>query len=179
MGEGPRCASTWHGQVAADAQRFDDLAEPFVLGEVAPDQDGQSSVWLRGRCQVVEGCRGIAEEHRPGPAHDPVVAGCPEVVHLCVGLQKLDAEPGPATPGDIELALQRSETPPQDHPRLHLDLDLHVSSAAEQTAEAERLIAIGAERVDWDSYPDDPDFIVLADPDANRFCIVDLSHASD
>ena len=75
-----------------------------------------------------------------------------------------------------KIALQRSETPPQDHPRLHLDL--HVASAAEQSAEAERLIAIGAARVDWDSYPDDPDFIVLADPDANRFCIVDLSHAS-
>ncbi|HEX4660999.1 MAG TPA: hypothetical protein VH307_26715 [Streptosporangiaceae bacterium] len=27
-----------------------------------------------------------------------------------------------------------------------------------------------------DSYPDDPDFVVLADPDGNRFCIVDLSH---
>lgn len=74
----------------------------------------------------------------------------------------------------VKVALQRSETPPQDHPRLHLDL--HVSSAAEQTAEAERLVTIGAERVDWDSYPDDPDFIVLADPDGNRFCIVDLSH---
>ena len=24
-----------------------------------------------------------------------------------------------------------------------------------------------------------PDFIVLADPDGNRFCIVDLSHAPD
>ncbi|MGZ5404158.1 MAG: VOC family protein [Nocardioides sp.] len=83
----------------------------------------------------------------------------------------------PAGAEGPKIALQRSETQPQDHPRLHLDL--HVSSAAEQTAEAERLIAIGAERVDWDSYPDDPDFIVLADPDANRFCIVDLSHASD
>ena len=40
-------------------------------------------------------------------------------------------------------------------------------------------MAIGAERVDWDSYPDDPDFIVLADPDGNRFCIVDRSHAPD
>jgi hypothetical protein len=30
--------------------------------------------------------------------------------------------------------------------------------------------------VDWDSYPDDPDFVVLSDPDGNRFCIVDLSH---
>jgi catechol 2,3-dioxygenase-like lactoylglutathione lyase family enzyme len=72
------------------------------------------------------------------------------------------------------IALQRSETPPPDHPRLHLDL--HVADAAEQEAEAARLIALGAERVEWDSYPDDPDFVVLADPDGNRFCIVDLGH---
>lgn len=43
----------------------------------------------------------------------------------------------------------------------------------------ERTLAIGALPVSWDSYPDDPDFIVLADPDGNRFCIVDLSHAPD
>ena len=72
------------------------------------------------------------------------------------------------------IAFQRSETPPQDHPRLHLDL--HVADPAEQEAEAARLVALGAERVEWDSYPDDPDFVVLADPDGNRFCIVDLSH---
>jgi hypothetical protein len=30
-----------------------------------------------------------------------------------------------------------------------------------------------------DSYPDDPDFVVLADPDGNRFCIVDLAHSCD
>jgi hypothetical protein len=39
-----------------------------------------------------------------------------------------------------------------------------------------RLVSLGAERVDWDSYPYDPDFVVLADPDGNRFCIVDLGH---
>jgi catechol 2,3-dioxygenase-like lactoylglutathione lyase family enzyme len=72
------------------------------------------------------------------------------------------------------IALQRSETPPRDHPRLHFDL--HVADAVEQEAEAVRLVALGAERVDWDSYPDDPDFVVLADPDGNRFCIVDLGH---
>jgi catechol 2,3-dioxygenase-like lactoylglutathione lyase family enzyme len=80
-------------------------------------------------------------------------------------------------PGDgpgTKIALQRSETPPQDRPRVHLDL--HVASAAEQVAEADRLVAIGAQRVEWDSYPADPDFVVLADPDGNRFCIVDLSH---
>jgi len=73
------------------------------------------------------------------------------------------------------IALQGgSQTPPEDYPRLHLDL--HVADAAEQESEAARLVSLGAERVDWDRYPDDPDFVVLADPDGNRFCIVDLSH---
>ena len=67
-----------------------------------------------------------------------------------------------------------SRTAPQDHPRLHLDL--HAAVTLEQAAEAERLVALGAQRVDWDSYPDDPDFVVLADTEGNRFCIVDLSH---
>ena len=73
-----------------------------------------------------------------------------------------------------KIALQRSQTPVQDHPRLHLDL--HVADAAEKATEAARLVSLGAERVDWDSYPGDPDFVVLADPDGNRFCIVDLGH---
>jgi catechol 2,3-dioxygenase-like lactoylglutathione lyase family enzyme len=72
------------------------------------------------------------------------------------------------------IALQTSQTPPQDRPRLHFDL--HVADAAEQKAEAARLVALGASRVDWDSYPDDPDFIVLADTEGNLFCIVDLTH---
>ena len=74
------------------------------------------------------------------------------------------------------IALQVSETPPQEHPRIHLDL--HVADAAEQEAEAARLVSLGAERVTWDSYPSDPDFVVLADPEGNRFCIVDLGHDS-
>jgi catechol 2,3-dioxygenase-like lactoylglutathione lyase family enzyme len=72
------------------------------------------------------------------------------------------------------IALQPSQTPLQDHPRLHFDL--HVADAGEQEAEAARLVSLGARRADWDSYPDDPDFIVLEDPEGNRFCIVDLSH---
>ena len=74
------------------------------------------------------------------------------------------------------IALQRSETAPPDHPRLHLDL--HVADAAEQAAEVDRLVSLGAQRVDWDSYPENPDFVVLADTEGNRFCIVDLSHES-
>jgi catechol 2,3-dioxygenase-like lactoylglutathione lyase family enzyme len=82
-------------------------------------------------------------------------------------------EPPESGPG-TRIALQRSETRPRSHPRLHLDL--HVPDAAEQQAEVTRLVGLGAELVDWDSYPEDPDFVVLADPDGNRFCIVDLSH---
>jgi catechol 2,3-dioxygenase-like lactoylglutathione lyase family enzyme len=74
------------------------------------------------------------------------------------------------------IALQLSETPPPDYPRVHLDL--HIPNAAEQEAEVDRLVSLGAVRVGWDSYPDDPDFIVLADTEGNRFCIVDLDHES-
>lgn len=80
----------------------------------------------------------------------------------------------PAAGTGAALALQHSETPAQEHPRLHLDLS--VADAAEQVAEADRLVSLGARRVDWDLYPADPDFVVLADPDGNLFCVVDLSH---
>jgi hypothetical protein len=53
--------------------------------------------------------------------------------------------------------------------RMHLDL--HTDSALEQRAEVERLISLGATRVDW-AYPDDADFVVLADPEGNLFCVV-------
>ena len=72
------------------------------------------------------------------------------------------------------IALQLSQTPLEDHPRIHIDL--HVGDADEQETEAARLVSLGARRADWDSYPEDPDFIVLEDPDGNRFCIVDLTH---
>jgi len=74
---------------------------------------------------------------------------------------------GPGT----RLALQRSETPVQECPRVHLDL--YAGDAADQGAEVERLVSLGAERVDWELYPDDPDFIVLADTEGNRFCVID------
>jgi catechol 2,3-dioxygenase-like lactoylglutathione lyase family enzyme len=73
------------------------------------------------------------------------------------------------------LALGRSETPVQVHPRVHLDL--YAGDAADQAAEVARLVALGAERVDWDLYPEDPDFVVLADPDGNRFCVIDTGRS--
>lgn len=73
------------------------------------------------------------------------------------------------------LSLGLSETPVQNHPRVHLDL--YARDAAEQAAEVERLVSLGAQRVDWDLYPEDPDFVVLADPDGNRFCVIDTGRS--
>jgi catechol 2,3-dioxygenase-like lactoylglutathione lyase family enzyme len=80
----------------------------------------------------------------------------------------------PARGGGARLALDVSESPVQPHPRVHLDL--YAGDAADQAAEVERLVSLGATRVDWDLYPEDPDFVVLADPDGNRFCVIDTSH---
>ncbi|WP_327678376.1 VOC family protein [Kitasatospora sp. NBC_00458] len=80
--------------------------------------------------------------------------------------------PPPGRAG-VQVALGRSESPVQEHPRVHLDL--YADDAAEQAAEVERLVGLGARRVDWDLYPEDPDFVVLADPDGNRFCVIDTS----
>lgn len=66
-----------------------------------------------------------------------------------------------------QLALQFSESPIQEHPRLHLDL-----YAVDQQYEIERLLSLGAREANWDSYPDDADFVVLQDPDGNRFCVI-------
>lgn len=50
--------------------------------------------------------------------------------------------------------------------RHHLDL-----YASDQGAEVERLLALGARRAEW-RYEPDADFVVLEDPDGNRFCVV-------
>ncbi|MET8625725.1 VOC family protein [Kitasatospora sp. NPDC004669] len=82
---------------------------------------------------------------------------------------------GPADGGTgAHLALGYSESPVQEHPRVHLDL--YADDAADQAAEVRRLVALGAELVDWDSYPEDPDFVVLADTEGNRFCVIDTAH---
>ena len=56
-----------------------------------------------------------------------------------------------------------------------MHLDLYAGDAADQAAEVQRLVALGATVVDWDLYPPDPDFVVLADPEGNRFCVIDTS----
>ena len=70
-----------------------------------------------------------------------------------------------------ELALQLSESPPERRPRMHLDL--FPTGGRSQQQEVQRLIDLGATKPDWDLYPPDPDFVVLADPDGNLFCVID------
>ena len=50
--------------------------------------------------------------------------------------------------------------------RVHLDL-----YTADQHGEVERLLELGATRYERE-YSGDEDFVVLVDPDGNRFCVV-------
>jgi len=68
------------------------------------------------------------------------------------------------------LSLDRVRSTLQVPPRIHLDL-----YAEDQAGEVERLIALGATEVHWDKRPPDADYIILADPEGNRFCVVDAS----
>ncbi|MDX2974463.1 VOC family protein [Kribbella solani] len=70
--------------------------------------------------------------------------------------------------------------PPAARPtHLHLDdtdrthLDLWVDPSSTIQAEVDRLLALGATRVeDW-TYPPDADFVVLQSPDGTVFCLIE------
>ncbi|KAH8678474.1 glyoxalase/Bleomycin resistance protein/Dioxygenase superfamily [Xylariales sp. PMI_506] len=66
-----------------------------------------------------------------------------------------------------QMAITQVSSDAASHQRHHLDL-----YAADQAAEVERLLSIGAQRVDW-RYPEGADYVVLADPDGNKFCVVE------
>ena len=66
------------------------------------------------------------------------------------------------------LSLDRVRSKLQVPPRIHLDL-----YAEDQAAEVKRMIALGATEVHWDKRPPDADYVILADPEGNRFCVVD------
>jgi len=55
-------------------------------------------------------------------------------------------------------------------PRIHLDL-----YTDDQAGEVSRLLALGATEVHWDKRPPDADYVILADPEGNRFCVVDIT----
>jgi predicted enzyme related to lactoylglutathione lyase len=66
------------------------------------------------------------------------------------------------------MSLDRVHSTVQVPPRIHLDL-----YAGDQAEEVRRLIALGATEVHWDKRPPDADYVILADPEGNRFCVVD------
>ncbi|MEV0897155.1 VOC family protein [Actinoplanes sp. NPDC049802] len=83
-------------------------------------------------------------------------------------------EPPPGVPG-APIAMDVSESPVQEQPRIHFDIqDEH----GDLEAEVDRLLGLGARRVDWpfypkpgESHPAEPEYVVLADPEGNRFCV--------
>ena len=65
------------------------------------------------------------------------------------------------------VSLDRVHSTVQVPPRIHLDL-----YAEDQAAEVRRLISLGATEVHWDKRPADADYVILADPEGNRFCVI-------
>lgn len=55
-------------------------------------------------------------------------------------------------------------------PRIHLDL-----YADDRAAEVERLESLGALRVQWSRRPADADYVIMEDPEGNRFCVIDAA----
>ena len=68
----------------------------------------------------------------------------------------------------LPVSLQLTDASPKEPVRVHLDL-----YTDEQDRHVERLVELGATRVDRWPYPADADFIVLRDPDGNEFCVID------
>lgn len=66
------------------------------------------------------------------------------------------------------VSLDRVRSAMQVPPRIHLDL-----YAEDQSAEVERLKSLGATEVHWDKKPADADYVIMADPEGNRFCVID------
>ena len=66
------------------------------------------------------------------------------------------------------VSLDRVRSTLQIPPRIHLDL-----YADDQAAEVRRLIQLGATEVHWDKRPPDADYVIMADPEGNRFCVID------
>ena len=67
---------------------------------------------------------------------------------------------------NVSLDRHRSEV--HIPPRIHLDL--YTDS---QKEEVQRLLALGATEVRWRNRPINADYVILADPEGNRFCVVD------
>ena len=67
------------------------------------------------------------------------------------------------------ISLDRVRSEVHIPPRIHLDL-----YTEDQAGEVERLVGLGATEIHWDKRPADADYVILADPEGNRFCVVDV-----
>ena len=74
---------------------------------------------------------------------------------------------GPAGSGPTVLVIRTPDGPKTTKNRLHLDLN---ATDRDQAAEVERIIALGATRVDIGQ--GDVDWVVLADPEGNELCVL-------
>lgn len=74
----------------------------------------------------------------------------------------------PRTAGGPNVSLDAVRSRRVLPPRIHLDL-----YADDQLAEIDRLETLGARRVDWANRPADADYVIMEDPEGNRFCVVD------
>jgi catechol 2,3-dioxygenase-like lactoylglutathione lyase family enzyme len=72
----------------------------------------------------------------------------------------------PAEGSGQQMAIKLVTSHAASHQRHHLDL-----YAGDQQAEVQRLVGLGASQVPW-NYPPGADYVVLADPDGNTFCVV-------
>jgi predicted enzyme related to lactoylglutathione lyase len=76
----------------------------------------------------------------------------------------------PKDGGGPNVSLDRVRSTVQVPPRIHLDL-----YTEDQAGEVQRLVALGATEIHWDKRPPDADYVILADPEGNRFCVVDIT----
>ena len=68
------------------------------------------------------------------------------------------------------ISLDRVPANVQLPPQIHLDL-----YTDDQVAEVTRLVELGATEIEWDKRPPDADYVILADPEGNRFCVIDTN----
>jgi hypothetical protein len=76
----------------------------------------------------------------------------------------------PAGSAGPNVSLDRVRSVVQVPPRIHLDL-----YADNQAGEVSRLVGLGATPVEWARRPPDADYVILADPEGNRFCVIDTT----
>ena len=76
----------------------------------------------------------------------------------------------PRDGGGPNLSLSTRPSERQRGPRMHLDL-----YSEHQLLDVERLIALGATHPHEPNRPADADYVILEDPEGNRFCVVNAA----